>query len=87
MIAAAIVPLFVFTWPAGIPLTAAVRRLHPLSRRAAYGGAAVLGPLTIIAATVGGLLGPIAAWIYAAILSLPAWLVLWVLKRRQRLSA
>ena len=33
--AAAIVPLFVFTWPAGIPLTAAVRRLHARSPRAA----------------------------------------------------
>ena len=82
--AAAIVPLFVFTWPAGIPLTAAVRRLYPHSRAAAYGCAAVLGPLTTAAATVGGLLGPIAVWIYAAFLSLPAWLVLWVLSRRQR---
>ena len=84
MMAAAIMPLFVFTWPAGVPLTAAVRRLHPLSRPAAYGCAAVLGPLTTVAATVGGLLGPLAVWIYAAILSLPAWLVLWLLKWRQR---
>ena len=84
MIAAAIVPLFLFTWPAGIPLTLAVRRLYPRSRTAAYGCAAVLGPLTTAAATVGGLLGPIAVWIYAAVLSLPAWLVLWVLSRRQR---
>lgn len=79
---AAILPLFVFTWPAGIPLTVAVRRLHPLSQAAAYGCAAVLGPLTAYAATVGGLLGPVAVWIYAAILSLPAWLVLWMLSSR-----
>ena len=82
MMAAAIVPLFVFAWPAGIPLTMAVRRLHSRSAAAAYGCAVVLGPLTTYAATVGGLLGPIAVWIYAAILSLPAWLVLWVLSRR-----
>ena len=87
MMAAAIVPLFVFTWPAGIPLTLAVRRLYPRSQAAAYGCAAVLGPLTTLAATVGGLLGPIAVWIYAAVLSLPAWLVLWVLSSRRRRSA
>ena len=87
MMAAAIVALFVFTWPAGIPLTLAVRRLRPRSRLAAYGCAAVLGPLTTLAATVGGLLGPIAVWIYAAVLSLPAWLVLWVLSSRRRRSA
>ena len=82
--AAAIVPLFLFTWPAGIPLTLAVRRLYRRSQAAALGCAAVLGPLTTAAATVGGLLGPIAVWIYAAILSLPAWLVLWMLSSRQR---
>ena len=70
--AAAIVPLFVFTWPAGIPLTVAVRRLHALSPAAAGGCAVVLGSLTTYAATVGGLLGPVAVWIYAAFLSLPA---------------
>ena len=84
MMAAAIVPLFVFAWPAGIPLTMAVRRLYPRSQAAAYGCAAVLGPVTAAAATVGGLLGPVAVWIYAAILSLPAWLVLWVLSSRHR---
>lgn len=82
--AAAIVPLFVFTWPAGIPLTLAGRRLYPRSRAAACGCAALLGPLTTAAATVGGLLGPIAVWIYAVILSLPAWLVLWILKRNEQ---
>ncbi len=80
-------PLFVFTWPAGIPLTLAVRRLYPRSQAAAYGCAAVLGPLTTAAATAGGLLGPIAVWIYAAILSLPAWFLLWVLSSRLRATA
>ena len=86
MMAAAIVPLFVFTWPAGIPLTMAVRRLHSRSEAAAYGCAAVLGPLTAYAATVGGLLGPVAVWIYAAILSLPAWFVLWLVRWQERRS-
>ena len=84
--AAAIVSLFVFTWPAGIPLTAAVRRLYPMSQAAACGCAAALGPLTAYAATAGGLLWPIAVWIYAAILSLPAWFVLWLLRRQARRS-
>ncbi|MCY4028285.1 MAG: hypothetical protein OXH75_18475 [Acidobacteria bacterium] len=83
LMAMAIGTLFVFTWPAGIPLTAAVRRLHARSPRAAYACAAVLGPLTTAAATIGGLLGPIAVWLYALVLSVPAWLVLWLLARRQ----
>lgn len=86
MMAAAIVPLFVFTWPAGIPLTMAVRRLYQRDHVAAYGCAAVLGPLTTATATVGGLLGPVAVWIYATVLSLPAWFVLWFLKRQERQS-
>ena len=86
MIAQAIVPLFVFAWPAGIPLTMASRRLYRRDRVAAFGCAAVLGPLTVAAATVGGLLGPVAVWVYAAVLSLPAWFVLWVLKRQERRS-
>ena len=84
---AAVATLFVFTWPAGIPLTVAVRRLYCLSRPTAYACVAVLGPLTTAAATVGGLLGPLAVWIYAAVLSLPAWLAYWVLERRRRLAA
>ena len=87
ILAMVVATLFVFTWPAGIPLTVAVRRLHVRSPRAAYACAAVLGPLTTAAATVGGLLGPIAVCIYAAVLSAPAWLVLWLLARRQLQSA
>ena len=85
--AMAIVTLLVFAWPAGIPLTVAVRRLHSRSRPAACGCAALLGPLTVYAATIGGLLGPLAVWIYAAILSLPAWLLLWLLTPRGHRAA
>ena len=48
-----------------------------------YACAAVLGPLTAAAATVGGVFGPIAVWIYASVLSLPSWLVLWLLEWRR----
>ena len=73
-----------FTWPGGIPLTRALERLYPLSRPATYVCAAVLCPLTVGAATVGGLFGPPGIWIYAGIVSLPAWLVLALLKWRAR---
>ena len=87
MMAIAVVLLFVFTWPAGIPLTAALRRLHSHSRFATYACTAVLGPLTAAAATVGGVLGPIAVWSYASVLSLPAWLVLWLFRVAGRRGA
>ena len=67
-----------------IPLTAALRRLYSHSRFATHACTAVLGPLTAAAATVGGVLGLIAVWIYASVLSLPAWLVLWLLEWRRR---
>ena len=78
----------VFAWPGGIPLTRALERLHPVSRPATYACAAVLCPLSVGAATIGGLFGPPGIWIYAGIVSLPAWLVLWLLRwRARRLAA
>ena len=74
----------VMAWPGGIPLTLALRLLHHHSRPLAYGCAAVLCPLSVGAATVGGLFGPIGIWIYTAIISLPAWLVLWLVTRLRR---
>lgn len=73
-----------FAWPGGIPLTLALQRLHALSRPATYACVAVLCPLTVGAATIGGLFGPLGIWIYAGIVSLPAWIVLWLLKWRAR---
>ena len=73
-----------FAWPGGIPLTLALQRLHAHSRPATIACAAVLCPLTVGAATIGGLFGPIGIWIYAGIVSLPAWLVLWVWKTGRR---
>ena len=78
----------VFAWPGGIPLTRALERLHPVSRPATYACAAVLCPLSVAATTIGGLFGPPGIWIYAGIVSLPAWLVLWLLRwRARRLAA
>lgn len=79
-----------FVWPGGIPLTLALQRLHAHSQPATIACAAVLCPLTVGAATIGGLFGPIGIWIYAGIVSLPAWLVLWIWKtglRRNGLPA
>ena len=76
-----------FTWPAGIPLTLALERLHPRSRPLALACAAVLCPLSVAAVTIGGLFGPIGIWAYAGIVSLPAWLVLGLLAGFARLRA
>lgn len=76
-----------FAWPGGIPLTLALQRLHAHSRPATIACGAVLCPLTVGAATIGGLFGPLGIWIYAGVVSLPAWLVLWFLQRRARRPA
>ena len=75
------------TWPAGIPLTLALERLHPRSRPLAVACAAVLCPLSVAAVTIGGLFGPIGIWAYAGIVSLPAWLALGLLVGLERRRA
>lgn len=69
----------VVAWPGGIPLTVALERLRARSRRLAIGCAIVLYPLSVVAATAGGLLGPIGIWVCAAVVALPAWVVLGIL--------
>ncbi len=76
-----------FTWPAGIPLTLALERLHPRSLPLTVVCAAVLCPLSVAAVTVGGLFGPIGIWAYASFVSLPAWLSLGLLAGIERLRA
>ena len=76
-----------FTWPAGIPLTLALERLHPRSRALALACGAALCPLSVAAVTVGGLFGPIGIWAYAGIVSLPAWLAFGLLVGLARLRA
>ena len=88
LLSAAMVFGLVFAWPGCIPLTRALERLHPVSRPATYACAPGLCPLSVGAATIGGLFGPPGIWIYAGIVSLPAWLVLWLLRwRARRLAA
>ena len=76
--------LFVFAWPAAISLTLAVLLLYPTSHTASWLCGALLGPLTVLAVIVGGLFGPPGVFIYAAVVSLPAWVVLLVFRLRQR---
>ena len=75
------VPLLLLglTWPASIPLTAALRRLHSRSRLAAYLCAAMLCPTTAAAVSVSGFVHPLTPWFYASLLSLPAWLLACIL--------
>ncbi len=69
----------------GLPLMLACRKLW----RDGYGFLAVasfalLAPLTVGAATVGGILGPVAVIAYAVVLSSPAWLLHVLIARRRR---
>ena len=75
--------LFALAWPAAIPLTLGVVLLHKRSHVAAYACALVLGILSILAATVGGALGPAGVLGYTILFSAPAWIVLGILRRNQ----
>ena len=76
-------PPLVVTAPFGLPLALACRLIHGLPRpRMAWTAFAVLAPITAAASIVAGLLGPIGIAIYAAVLSLPAWLLYAVLRWR-----
>ena len=76
--------LFALAWPAAIPLTLAVRLLHRRSRILAYLCALGLGIGSIYTATFGGLLGPVGVVGFTILASLPAWLLLGILKMAQR---
>lgn len=82
MLPAALLSL-AFTAPCGLPLALACRRIWRTgSSRAAWTTFAVLAPLTSVAALFAGLLGPVAIAIYAAVLSVPAWIVYLIRRRR-----
>ncbi len=69
----------------GLPLAVALRRIWQLKRiKTAYLLGAILGPLAILAATMGGLLGPIGVILYPVIFSLPAIVAAAWLTWRQR---
>ena len=68
--------------PCGLPLALAWRQIQRLGHpRAAWAAAVVLAPLTAFASLFAGLLGPVAIAVYAAVLSVPAWIVYAVLRR------
>ena len=71
--------------PCGLPLALAWRQTRRLGHpRAAWAAAAVLAPPTAFASLFAGLLGPIAIAVYAAVLSVPAWILYGILRRRGR---
>ena len=73
--------------PCGLPLALACRGLWRLGRRGTAWAAAIgLGALTVAAGLFAGLLGPLAIAVYAVVLSLPAWIVWWLARRKRQLA-
>ena len=69
--------------PCGLPLALGCRRLWRLGYpRTAWTAGVVLGVVTVAASLVAGLLGPIAIFMCALVISLPAWIAGWWLARR-----
>ena len=82
MTAFMIVSSLVVVAPAGLPLALACRRLWRLGHpRAAWAAFVVLGPATVAASLLAGLLGPLAIAVYASVLSGPVWIAVAVLSR------
>ena len=84
IVAAMVASMVLFTWLAALSLTLAVTRLHRRVRVLAYACGAVLAPLTIAAALIGGLFGPVGIVLYALVISLPAWIALGITALVQR---
>ena len=76
--------MVLFTWIAAMPLTAALALLHRRSRIVAYVCGAVLAPITVFGALIGGLFGPIGIVAYALVFSAPAWIALGITALIQR---
>ncbi len=76
--------MVLFAWIAALPLTLAVTRIHRRARVLAYACGAVLGPLTVFAAVIGGLFGPVGIVLYTLVFSIPAWIALGITARVQR---
>ena len=72
------------TAPCGLPLALAWLALRRAGWiRTAWTVFAVLGPLSVLGALAGGLLGPLGVAGYTAVLSLPAWIVYAVCRLRR----
>ena len=73
------------TAPCGLFLAYPCASLHRLGwKRTAWGTFLVLAPLSVLFVLVAGLLGPLGIVVYAAALSLPAWLLYGVFRYRQK---
>ena len=76
--------MVLFTWIAAMPLTAALALLYRRARIVAYVCGAVLAPITVFGALIGGLFGPIGIVAYALVFSAPAWIALGITALIQR---
>ena len=75
--------LFLVAWPCGIPLTVALQKIFRRGRITAYILGVFLIPISAMAATVGGLLGPLGIFVYVTFVSIPAWIALGILYIKQ----
>ncbi len=71
--------LLIMTWPCGVPLTIAIRKMLRRSRIAAYILAVILVPISGFFVLIGGLFGPFGIAAYALAASVPAWVVLGII--------
>ncbi len=76
--------MVLFTWIAAIPLTVALALLYRRARMVAYVCGAVLAPITVFGALIGGLFGPIGIVAYSLVFSAPAWIALGITALIQR---
>ncbi|MYD77608.1 MAG: hypothetical protein F4239_01415 [Gammaproteobacteria bacterium] len=76
--------LFLVAWPCGIPLTVALQKTFRRSRITTYILGVFLIPISAMAATIGGLLGPLGVFGYVTVVSIPAWIALGILYIKQR---
>lgn len=76
--------MVLFTWIAAIPLTTALTMLYRRARIIAYVCGAVLAPITVFGALIGGLFGPIGIVAYPLVFSAPAWIALGITAFVQR---
>ena len=69
--------------PCGLPPALGCRRLWRLGyRRSTWTAGAGLDAATVVGSLVAGLLGPVAIFMCALVISLPAWIAGWWLARR-----
>ena len=72
----------------GLPLALGCRRIWRLGhRRSAWTAGIALGMVSVFAALMAGLLGPVAIAVVSVVLSLPVWIAAWLLARRNRRQA